>query len=49
MNETVNTQLNHRTIRKFNDKKIDKEIMDTLFDVAIRSASSNGMYSYSMS
>jgi len=48
MNETVNTQLNHRTIRKFNDKKIDKEIMDTLFDVAIRSASSNGMYSYSM-
>ena len=48
MNETVNTQLNHRTIRKFNDKKIDKEIMDTLFDVDIRSASSNGMYSYSM-
>ena len=48
MNETVKTQLNHKTIRKFKDKKIEKDIMDTLFDVATRSASSNGMYSYSM-
>lgn len=48
MNETVKTQLNHRTIRKFKDKKIDKDVMDLLFDVATRSASSNGMYSYSM-
>lgn len=48
MNETVKTQLNHKTIRKFKDKKIDKETMDILFDVAVRSASSNGMYSYSM-
>lgn len=48
MNETVKTQLNHKTIRKFKDKKIEKDIMDILFDVATRSASSNGMYSYSM-
>lgn len=48
MNKTIENQLHHTTIRKFNDEKIDKEIMNTLFDVAIRSASSNGMYSYSM-
>ena len=48
MNETVKTQLNHKTIRKFKDKKIEKEVIDILFDVAVRSASSNGMYSYSM-
>lgn len=48
MNETINMQLRHTTIRKFEDKKIDDDTMQILFDVAIRTASSNGMYSYSM-
>ncbi len=48
MNSTLKSQLEHRTIRKFTDEKIDKEIMDNLFAVAVRSASGNGLYSYSM-
>lgn len=48
MNETIKSQLQHRTIRKFSDEKISDEIMDLLFDVAIRAASGTGLYSYSI-
>lgn len=48
MNETIKNQLQHRTIRKFSDKKISDEIMNKLFDVATSSASGAGLYSYSI-
>lgn len=43
MNEMIKKQLNHRTIREFQDKEIPREVFSTLLDVAQRTASSTGM------
>ena len=43
MNNMINKQLNHRTIREFKDKEIPSEILNTLLDVAQRTATSTGM------
>lgn len=43
MNEMIKKQLNHRTIREFQDKEIPSEVFDILLDVAQRTASSTGM------
>lgn len=48
MNTTIETQLQHRTIRKFKQDKIDKDIISTLLEVANRTASSTGMQTYSI-
>ncbi|NLC66773.1 MAG: NADPH-dependent oxidoreductase [Clostridium sp.] len=48
MNKTIKTQLDHRTIRKFKDKAVSDEILETLFNVANRTASSVAMQSYSI-
>lgn len=48
MNKTIETQLNHRTIRKFKDQDIDSNVLNTLFEVANRTASSVAMQSYSV-
>lgn len=48
MNITIETQKNHKTIREFKNKPIPKEIMDELFEVAKRTATSNGMQTYSI-
>lgn len=48
INETIALQLEHRTIREFTNEPIPKETMDTLFQVAQRTATSNGMQSYSI-
>lgn len=48
MNKTIKTQLNHRTIRQFKDVPIASETLDTLFQVANRTASSVAMQSYSI-
>lgn len=48
MNETIKTQLDHRTIREFTDEKISEEIIKTLLDVANQTASSNGMQNSSI-
>ena len=48
MNKTIETQLNHRTIRKFKDTPISQDTLNTLFEVANRTASSNGMQSFSI-
>lgn len=40
-NETIRTQLAHRTIRAFTDEPVGKDIMDTLIDVARRSPTSS--------
>lgn len=42
-NDTLRTQLNHRTIRKFKDKEVPEDIYETLIEVAQRTATSNGM------
>lgn len=38
-NSTIETQLNHRSVRKFSDEPVSEEIMETLFDVARHTAS----------
>ena len=43
MNEIIKKQLNHRTIREFQDKEIPEDTYDTLLEVAQRTASSTGM------
>lgn len=48
LNKTIETQLNHKTIRKFKDTKINEDTLNTLFDVANRTASSIAMQSYSI-
>lgn len=48
MNETIKTQLNHRTIREFTEEKIPKENLEKLFDVINMTASSNGMQNFSI-
>ena len=48
MNETIQTQLNHRTIRAFEDKPLTKEEVDLLVEVAQRTASSMYMQAYSI-
>lgn len=48
MNETIKTQLNHRTIREFKDERIPEEIFKTLMEVARRTPTSNGMQSCSI-
>lgn len=42
-NKTIQTLLNHRTIRKWKDEKISKEIIETLLKVANRTSTSNGL------
>ena len=48
MNKTIETQLNHRTIRKFKETKVDEKTLNTLFEVGSRTASSIAMQSYSI-
>ena len=48
MNETIKTQLSHRTIREFKDKKISDEIFKLLIEVARRTATSTGMQASSI-
>jgi nitroreductase len=48
INDTIKTQLAHRTIREFTEEPVPKEIFDTLIHVAQRTATSNGMQTYSI-
>lgn len=48
MNETIKTQLSHRTIRKFENRPVEKEVLDTLLEVVNRTASSTGMQNSSI-
>lgn len=48
MNKTIETQVDHKTIREFKNIPIPKEITDQLFEVARRTATSNGMQTYSI-
>ena len=44
----IEKQLEHRTIREFTDQKVSKEKFNILMEVARRTATSNGMQSYSI-
>lgn len=48
MNQTIETILKHRSIRKFKDKPLDKETVAMIVDAARHTASSNFMQSYSI-
>lgn len=48
MNETIKTQLGHRTIREFKDQAIPQADLEKLFDVINMTASSNGMQNSSV-
>lgn len=48
MNETIKTQLSHRTIREFKDQKIPDEVFGLLMEVARRTATSTGMQATSI-
>lgn len=43
MNQTIDTQLNHRTIRAFRNEPVASEHLDAIFDVAMRTPSSLGL------
>jgi len=47
-NKLIESQLNHKAIREFKDEKLPKETFDLLMEVAKRTATSNGMQSYSI-
>ena len=48
MNSTIESQLNHRTIREFKNEKLDESLINKLLKIANRSASSNGMQFFSI-
>ena len=48
MNETIKTQLNHRTIRACEDKPLTKEEVDLLVEVAQRTSTSMYLQAYSI-
>ena len=48
LNETLKTQLEHRTIREFKEDNVPEEIVNQLIQVAGRTATSNGMQACSI-
>lgn len=46
--ETIKAQLAHRTIRQFTDQPVSDGVMQTLFDVAMHTATSMGMQNSSI-
>lgn len=48
MNEMIQKQLNHRTIRFFKDRPVDAEQLQLVLDVMNRTATSNGLQGYSV-
>ena len=48
MNETIKTQLNHRSIRAFQEQELTKEEVELLVDVARHTATSKFMQTYSI-
>ncbi len=48
MNSTINTQLNHRSIRKFTDQPVPAELTASLLAVVNQTATSTGAQSFSL-
>ena len=47
-NETIKTQLNHKSIRKFKEEVIPSDVFNTLMEVARRTATSTGIQASSI-
>ena len=48
MNETIKNSLNHKSIRSWKEEAVSEDIIETLFDVANRASTSNGMQNASI-
>ncbi|MBN1329498.1 MAG: nitroreductase family protein [Candidatus Heimdallarchaeota archaeon] len=48
MNSTIDRLLNHRSIRKYINKPLEKDILDKLLEVGIRAPSSGNLQNYSL-
>lgn len=48
MNETIKTQLEHRSIRKFKQESLSKDIIETIINVANQTSSSVAMQTFSI-
>ncbi|GHU34947.1 NADPH-dependent oxidoreductase [Betaproteobacteria bacterium] len=48
MNETIKKQLSHRSIRLFSDNAVSEDVVNTLLEVANRTASSSGFQQFSI-
>ena len=48
MNQTIKTLLEHRTIRAYKETPVDPAMLDTIFEVGMRTATSNGMQTSSI-
>ena len=48
LNDTIKTQLNHRSIRHFKNQQLDKETLNTLYEVANHTASSQFLQQFSI-
>jgi len=48
MNDTIRTQLEHRTIREYENRPVPEEIIKQLIQVACRTATSNGLQACSI-
>jgi nitroreductase len=48
MNSTIETLLNHRSIREMIPEALDEQVVELLFNTAMRTATSNGMQRYSI-
>jgi nitroreductase len=48
MNETIEKQLSHRSIREFSDRAVPGEVIDTLLAVINRTATSSGLQQFSI-
>ncbi|QRV03034.1 nitroreductase family protein [Arcanobacterium phocisimile] len=42
MNETISQQLQHRSIREFSSEPVANDVVETIFDVAMRTSTSRG-------
>lgn len=47
-NEIIRTLKNHRSIRAFEDKKVDKDLITTLLETGIRAANGGNLQNYSL-
>ena len=48
MNETIDRQLSHRSIREFSEKRVSDDVIETLLAVANRTATSTGLQQFSI-
>ncbi|NHJ49240.1 MAG: hypothetical protein FK733_15735 [Asgard group archaeon] len=48
LNETINNLINHKSIRRYQNKEIEPEVLDKLLKVGLRAPSSGNLQNYSL-